>query len=312
MCSLFGILDYKHTLTNKNLKKIISTLSRECAVRGTDATGIAYLSAGHLSIYKRPVPAHRFRFRIPNDCYVVMGHTRLTTQGSEKDNYNNHPFIGHVHNTAFALAHNGVLHNDIQLRTSEKLPPTNIKTDSYIAVQLIQKQRTLNFGSLRYMAEKVEGSFSFTLLDQLGNLYLIKGDSPLCIFHYPTIGMYMYASTEDILNRAVKRLRLQRCTHEQIRTCSGDILKIDCRGDISCERFSYDNIHLWRQHGAESFPYLQSTFSEAYEHDYWEELRFMAGSFGYREEDVDRLQEMGYSPDEVEEVFYFCDERERY
>ena len=92
-----------------------------------------------------------------------MGHTRMTTQGNEANNKNNHPFTSHTLN--FALAHNGVLYNDRDLRRKLSLPQTPIETDSYIAVQLIEQQKAINFNSLRYMAEKVEGSFVFTLLD---------------------------------------------------------------------------------------------------------------------------------------------------
>lgn len=60
---------------------------------------------------------------------------------------------------AFALAHNGVLYNDKALRRSLHLPGTKIETDSYAAVQLIERQKALSFSSLRSMAESVEGSF---------------------------------------------------------------------------------------------------------------------------------------------------------
>ena len=46
---------------------ILSVLSAECEERGTDATGIAYCSHDHLSIYKRPLEAHRLHFHIPED-----------------------------------------------------------------------------------------------------------------------------------------------------------------------------------------------------------------------------------------------------
>lgn len=309
MCSLFGVLDYGQTLSKKSMTRIISVLSRECEVRGTDATGIAYLNGGRMSIYKRPVPARRLRFHIPADCHIVMGHTRLTTQGSQKDNYNNHPFSGHASNMSFALAHNGILHNDRQLHTSEKLPLTNIKTDSFVAVQLIEKQNALNFESLRHMAEKVEGSFSFTVLDQSGNLYFVKGDSPMCICKFPTLGCYLYASTEEILGRAMKRLGLLDCEYEQVAISSGDILKIDSGGTQSWDHFSYEDIRRWGYCGS----YFDHSLHDAsFDEDYWEELRFVAGGFGYMEEDVDRLQELGYSPDEVEEIFYYCAVREEY
>lgn len=43
-----------------------------------------------------------------------------------------------------ALAHNGVLYNDKELRRKQHLPTTPIKTDSYIAVQLLEQGQQLD------------------------------------------------------------------------------------------------------------------------------------------------------------------------
>ena len=165
MCCLFGMIDYGGNFTGRQRTRLLSILAAECEARGTDASGIAYNTNGGIHVYKRPVPAHRLRFRIPTDTQAIMGHTRMTTQGSEAKNYNNHPFLGHAGDLQFALAHNGVLHNDRMLRRSLKLPRTKIQTDSYVAVQLIERKKALDFASLKYMAEQVEGSFTFTVLD---------------------------------------------------------------------------------------------------------------------------------------------------
>ncbi len=79
-----------------------------------------------------------------------MGHTRLATQGDKENNYNNHPFYGKA-DKAFAFAHNGVLYNDTVLRKSYNLPKTNIETDSYVAVQLIEKPQKSIFKTLTSM-----------------------------------------------------------------------------------------------------------------------------------------------------------------
>lgn len=134
MCCLFGLIDYNNTFTAKEKNRLIKILSTECEARGTDATGIAFNTESGLHISKRQVAAHKMWYRIPDSAKVVMGHTRMTTQGSEKFNFNNHPFLGHVDKMNFALAHNGVLHNDSELRITERLPKTNIQTDSYIGM----------------------------------------------------------------------------------------------------------------------------------------------------------------------------------
>ena len=48
MCSLFGMIDYNKRLTARQKDSILNTLARECEVRGTDATGIAYNIAGRM------------------------------------------------------------------------------------------------------------------------------------------------------------------------------------------------------------------------------------------------------------------------
>lgn len=75
MCCLFGLMDCHRYFSAKKKAHILSVLASECEERGTDATGIAYCTNGHLSIYKRPAAAHRLRFRIPEDSRVIMDHT---------------------------------------------------------------------------------------------------------------------------------------------------------------------------------------------------------------------------------------------
>ena len=74
MCCLFGLIDSRNQFDAKEKSRILSVLATECEERGTDATGIAYCSHRHLSIYKRPIAAHRMRFRIPADSRVMASH----------------------------------------------------------------------------------------------------------------------------------------------------------------------------------------------------------------------------------------------
>ena len=134
MCCLFGFIDYAGALSVTQKSRLIRELSIAAEARGTDATGIAYNTSRGLQIYKRPLAAHRLHLRIPAEARAVMGHTRMTTQGSAKMNYNNHPFFGCVKGKCFALAHNGVIWNDLELRRIKHLPRTKVQTDSFIAV----------------------------------------------------------------------------------------------------------------------------------------------------------------------------------
>ena len=152
MCCLFGFIDYNHNLSGKQKNRLLRSLASAAEERGTDAAGIAYHAGGKLHIMKKAKPAHVLRFRVPAETSVIMGHTRYATQGDAKKAYNAHPFRGQIGGKKFALAHNGVLLNDRLLQQAEDLPKTHIGTDSYVAVQLLEKQNALNFNSLRKVA----------------------------------------------------------------------------------------------------------------------------------------------------------------
>ena len=237
MCAVFGLIDYNSALSTRAKEKILKVLSKECEARGTDATGFAFNGGNHLTVFKRPQPAHKVKLRLPENARAIMGHTRMSTQGSEKLNFNNHPFVGRTKDGSFALAHNGVLSNDELLRKSKNIPKPVIETDSYIAVQLLEQAGELSFESIRNMAEDVLGSFVFTILDDRDNVYFVRGNNPLCIYNFEYFGIYLYASTKEILDRAVRKLGLARLSKTEIPVSCGDILKIDSFGSITRSTF---------------------------------------------------------------------------
>ena len=306
MCGLFGLVDMERSFTGKEKSKMLHILASESEARGTDAAGIAYNLGGQLCIYKRPVPGHKLSIRVGSSTAAVMGHTRMTTQGRPARNRNNHPFFGMAGDTAFALAHNGVLYNDKSLRQSLHLPKTRIETDSYAAVQLIEQKNTLGFDSLQYMAEKVEGSFSFSVLDGEDHLYLVKGDSPLCLCYFPERRLYLYASTEEILKKSTWRIRTDLGRAERIAVDCGDILRLSPDGAIAKGHFYFKapySSRFWRPCWWLE-PWKKACSASG---TYLEEIKAVAPAFGYRPEEIDLLAREGFSPEELEE-FLYCGE----
>ncbi|WP_302512452.1 class II glutamine amidotransferase [uncultured Ruminococcus sp.] len=296
MCAVFGFLDYKGKISNAVLKKLIHYLSVAAEVRGTDATGIAYVRDGSMVTYKKPKPAHKVKLFFPRDTRAVIGHTRFTTQGSEKRNCNNHPFDGHCGTEAFALAHNGVLYNDRELRREQHLPTTPIETDTYVAVQLLEQGQNLDAENIKRMAELVEGSFVFTILRNDNTLFLVKGNNPLTLYHFPALGLYVYASTKSILDNALQKVHIAEKACE-VEISEGEILEITPNGKINRSTFTMQD-------------YIHSLFNP-YNWDYakwWMEdereelLLEYCGTFGVSEEEVELLLEVGYDPDEIEEL----------
>lgn len=298
MCCLFGILDYGHSLSLRQREQMLSVLAAACEARGTDATGIAYNDARALRIYKRPLPGHRMRFRLPPEARFLMGHTRMATQGSARRNRNNHPFPGRAGGLSFALAHNGVLHNDRALRRQWKLPETSIETDSYAAVQLLERQGGVSFADLRFMAEQMEGSFTFTVLDRSNTLSIVKGDNPFCLYYYPRKGLYLYASTEAILQQALRRMPGKFGLRQTVPLTCGEILKIAADGAMT--RSAFDDTQLWHPLALWERPchaaWRRSTHMEA--------LQSVARALGHAPEELEELAQAGFTEEELEEWLY--------
>ena len=278
MCAVFGFLDYKGKISNAVLKKLVHYLSVAAEVRGTDATGIAYVRDRNIVTYKKPKPAHKVKLFFPRDTRAVIGHTRFTTQGSEKRNCNNHPFEGHCGTESFALAHNGVLYNDRELRREQHLPTTPIETDTYVAVQLLEQGQQLDTENIKRMAE------------------LVEGNNPLTVYHFPALGLYVYASTKSILDNALKKVNLNgKCC--EVDVSEGEIVKISSSGNLHKSTFEMqDYIHTM-------FNPYNWNYAKWWMEDEREELLLeYCGTFGVSEEEVELLLEVGYDPDEIEEL----------
>lgn len=293
MCAVFGYLDYKGKVNNAILKKLIRNLSIAAEVRGTDATGISYVNHGKIVTFKKAKPAHKMKLYFPKNTRTVIGHTRMTTQGSEKYNYNNHPFNGRCGTETFALAHNGVLYNDAEWKAKYHLPKTPIETDSYVAVQLLEQEKQLHTESIKKMAELVNGSFVFTILRNDNTLFLVKGNNPLTIYHFPKIGIYVYASTKSILDNALQQVNLSdKCC--EIDVSEGEIIEIAANGKHSKTTFAMQN-SVFSPYNWDNLNWYEAEEQEEF-------LLECCRMFGVPEEDVYLLLDYGFSADEIEEM----------
>ncbi|GEA16722.1 hypothetical protein E308F_29680 [Moorella sp. E308F] len=330
MCGLFGFSYYG--MDKMNFESLLEILGLNSTERGMDATGIAYVQDKNVVISKNGVSAYRFKFKVPKDAKVVMGHVRHTTQGSAKKNYNNHPFLGRAGGIKFALAHNGVLYNDRELKIEYGLPKTQIETDSYVAVQLLELYNKFDMNSIREMAETVEGMFTFTLLDQDNNLYIVKNDSPFSIMHIPDLKLYVYASTKKILvnsllewpktsERIFNQFKTGIVDMELIEPKQGDIITICPDGTLKFNKFkpqerTWYRINWKPAKSSRQVNLLQQTTSiitnmvTSYEFDndvYFDMLCTMANQQGVSKEEVLQLLEWGFTLEDIEDALYTGD-----
>ena len=152
-------------------------------------------------------------------------------------------------------------------------------------------------------AEQLQGSMTITVMDSSDNLYIIKGDNPLCLYHYPERGLYIYASTEEILKAGLKKLYLNFGKCEKISIESGEILKIDSSGYRTRSEFNDSGLYY-----NYCFPYHHSWDDDWWtpsktnlvkmdlaEKQYFEDLKGVACHCGYMPEDIEELYEDGYT-----------------
>lgn len=303
MCAIYGFLKYKGICSNGLMKKLIKNLSIAAEVRGVDATGISYIKNGNVATFKKAKPAHKVKLKFPKGTNAVIGHTRHTTQGNQKLNFNNHPFEGECADAKFALAHNGVLWNDKNLRKEHKLPETHIETDSYIAVQLVESQNKLDFESLKYMAEEISGSFMLTLLRDDNTLFLVKGDNPIALYHFEALGLYVYASTPEILNEALKKTGI--CgVYEEIKMYDGDILAIYPDGTREESEFMPD--YSWYNNYNFSNNWYTATAEENEEEEI-SSLLVWFEYYGFTVEDIYLMLDGGYTTEEIWDIIEDAD-----
>lgn len=149
------------------------------------------------------------------------------------------------------------------------------------------------------MAEQVKGSFCFTVLNNENNFYFAKGDNPLCIYKFN--GFYIYASTEEILQKALKKLKVWQ-KFEKIPMMCGEILKVDSQGFQEWEEFNSSHLAVWDYPPRRYTNLLSVTKPE--DRILLDEIMDYAKSIGISPDDVTMLLEFGYDEFEIEEMLY--------
>ena len=81
MCGLFGFINYSGKKI-KDLADLTNSLAEQAAVRGADATGIAFSGYSDVKIMKDSKSAYRMDINHSDDIIALIGHTRHSTQGS--------------------------------------------------------------------------------------------------------------------------------------------------------------------------------------------------------------------------------------
>ena len=118
----------------------------------------------------------------------------------------------------------------------------------------------------------------------------------MTVYHFPALGLYVYASTKNILDNALQKVHIAEKACE-VETAEGEILEITPNGKLNRSDFEIqDYIHTM-------FNPYNWDYAKCWMEDEREELLLeYCGTFGVSEEEVQLLLEVGYDPDEIEEL----------
>ena len=210
MCGIFGFAKTSGRQSDNQLeilKRVVTELTDESSIRGTDSTGFSIIDEDNRYTYKTLVDSstlvtepdwYKLLDKVNRDTTIFMGHVRLATTGSVKVE-NAHPFnIGDV-----TGAHNGIIHNYNQV--SKTLGKTKPDVDSQVLFQ------SLNNREMDRAFEDIDGDFAITWVkDSNKKIHLARESGrPMVVAYWKRARVLLWASTKEIMEDAMIRAGLR-------------------------------------------------------------------------------------------------------
>ena len=198
MCGIMGFYSFGKTLPDKEK---ITTMFSLLESRGRDASGYAFIRDNNLIVNKAPIKSSEFiktkdwkELVLPSSMIL---HTRMKTQGSEKNNANNHPLFS---KNGIAIVHNGIIYNDKEIFGKKQ---RDAEVDSESILHLLSVK--IKGDRIKRLFEKVEGSFAVAVLDRNNpdKLVLIKKDNPIDLYYDSKDDILYFCSEREIMQEAL-------------------------------------------------------------------------------------------------------------
>ena len=198
MCGIMGYYSFGNTLPDKDK---ITNMFNLLESRGRDASGYAFIKDNNLVVNKAAIKSSEFvktddwkELALPSSMIL---HTRMKTQGSEKNNANNHPLFS---KNGIAIVHNGIIYNDKEIFGKKQ---RDAEVDSESILHLLSMK--MKGDRIKRLFDKVEGSFAVAVLDkyQPERLVLIKKDNPIDLYYDSKDDIFYFCSEREIMQEAL-------------------------------------------------------------------------------------------------------------
>lgn len=229
MCGIFGIvIGESFQLPANELKDVINRLFKLSESRGKEASGLAVRVKQSIYVLKEPVSSSKliksgkyqnlFKTIIKNEGYngaypqtpvLILGHSRLQTNGSSEINSNNQPV---VKDGAVGI-HNGIIVNDEELWKSFPVIKKQYDVDTEVFLGLLQMFRSEGQSiveAVRSVFGHIEGSASVAVnFDDSNTLVLATNTGSLYMCFSKNEKMLVFASEKYILEQILSHKRFR-------------------------------------------------------------------------------------------------------
>jgi predicted glutamine amidotransferase len=214
VCGIFGFIGnipQNYKVESFDLLKFIFMQSN---IRGKDAAGFSAVhsqDSSPLVTEKRPIASEKFvascsRFKALRSAmpHIFIGHTRQATTGKPNRGRNNHPF----NSNRYSMVHNGHITgwDDLAKKHPIKM---RTETDSEVILHLISEKEDI-FDGFQHMTDTVDKNSKIaTAILQYKSphrLYLFRTNNPIWTMTIDAWATMYFASTEGILNDALKAM----------------------------------------------------------------------------------------------------------
>jgi glutamine---fructose-6-phosphate transaminase (isomerizing) len=254
MCGIFGVITKKtEEIDNISIQNQIETLFKSSEARGKDASGIALLTNEEIKIFKAPITASKLikqknyqkiisQLADNNEYICIIGHTRLATNGWQKNNDNNQPVL----KNGYIVVHNGIItnENNIYKKFPELKKDYEIDTEVFILLldMYIKKGISL-FDSLKEIFKIIEGTISVCVLfEDKNQVLLISNNGSLYVVGDNRSSQFIFASEYSILRDLILNNKINNNFNvqeiKQIQPLDGCLVGLE---DVSVYYFSLNN-----------------------------------------------------------------------
>ena len=198
MCGIMGFYCFSNKAPDK--EKITNMFSL-LESRGRDASGYAFIKNNNLVVNKAAIKSSDL---VKSDDWKELElhssmilHTRMKTQGSEKNNANNHPLFS---KNGIAIVHNGIIYNDKEIFGKKQ---RDAEVDSESILHLLSMK--MKGDKIKRLFDKVEGSFAVAILDKYfpERLVLVKKDNPIDLYYDSKDDIFYFCSEREIMQEAL-------------------------------------------------------------------------------------------------------------